>query len=144
MYPIVYRIAVRVAGMTVLGATLLASATALHAAELAGSEWQPAVIGEILVPSDMDIFVRFEPAGKLNGHGGCNRFLGTYRISGSRVEICPLAATRMACPESVMNTETDFVRALETAKRFKRDRTDLDLLDENDVVVITLTQRDAD
>lgn len=49
--------------------------------------------------------------GKADGSGGCNRFSGNFELrSGNKIQISPLAATRMACPG---NTEAAFFKTME-------------------------------
>jgi len=62
------------------------------AAPLVG-EWRPADIGGVEVPAESQMFVRFGGDGKVVGHGGCNRFFGTYNLTGNRIEIGALGAT---------------------------------------------------
>ena len=112
--------------------------------ELAGSEWRPQEIGGAQVPPEPEIFVRFGSEGRLEGHGGCNRFFGSYRLSGDKIEFGPIGATRMACPEPVMDRENRFLRELGRAQRFARDRIDLLLTDDRGNVAIRLIQTDAD
>ena len=121
----------------------MTNGTAL-ACGLAGSEWTPEQIGEIASLDGGDIFVRFEADGRLSGHGGCNRFFGSYEITDDRINIGPLGATRMACPGPVMDLEMAFLSALETASGFARDRTRLVLTDPQGNTSATLIQTDWD
>mgnify|MGYP000746007021 CR=1 FL=1 len=125
-------------------AFFLVMSTPSFAAGLAGSEWQPTVIGDMAIPKDADVFVQFQAEGELRGHGGCNGFFGSYRISGDSLEIGPLGATHMACPDPIMDRESAFMKALQAAKSYKRDRIALELFDESGAVVMKLSQRDAD
>jgi heat shock protein HslJ len=101
-------------------------------------------IGSVQVSAGAELFVRFGGEGKLEGHGGCNRFFGSYEFAVERIAIGPLGATRMACPEPVMEREVRFLQALDDAKRFVRDRIDLVLTDEEGTPVARLIQTDAD
>lgn len=49
---------------------------------------------------------------KVSGQAGCNRFMGTYHISANQIAFSPLATTRMACEEAVMQQENTFLKAL--------------------------------
>ncbi|MGH9694803.1 MAG: META domain-containing protein, partial [Bryobacteraceae bacterium] len=40
-------------------------------------------------------------------------------VDGSAIQLGPLGATRMACPEAVMNQETKYLNALQKADRFE-------------------------
>lgn len=119
--------------------------TCAHAGpQLAGSEWRPQEIGGVDVPAEADMFVRFGGEGRLEGHGGCNGFFGSYRLSGEAIEIGPIGATQMACPEPVMDREFRFLQGLENARRFTRDRVDLLLSDDAGNALMRLVQTDAD
>jgi heat shock protein HslJ len=61
----------------------------------------------------------FPEAGKVAGNGSCNRFFGTVEVRGNTLKLSPLGATRMACPEAVMNQETKYLGALQAAERFE-------------------------
>lgn len=68
----------------------------------------------------------FPEAGRLAGNGSCNRFFGTAVIHSNTIKLGPLGATRMACPEAVMNQETKYLEATTTGslcqKSVDRDR----------------------
>jgi heat shock protein HslJ len=61
----------------------------------------------------------FDEHGKLSGHGGCNSYFAQYSVEGNKIEIGPIGSTRMACPQPVMDQETAYFRALESAATFK-------------------------
>jgi len=128
----------------VLSLGLAAAGCATAVPQLAGSEWRPTEIGGIEVPAGTELFVRFGGEGRLEGHGGCNGFFGSYELEGDRIETGPLGATRMACSEPVMETEFRFMSALEKAERVERDRIDLTLLDGSGSPLARLIQTDAD
>ena len=69
--------------------------------------------------SGKDIFIRFSSADKrANGFAGCNTFFGTYKSDKNKIAIGPLASTEMFC-EAMMQTETEFFKALSTTIKFK-------------------------
>lgn len=133
-------------------ASASALATALVLAEpaytqsmpLAGSEWRPTVIDGVEIAAESGIFIQFGADGEARGSGGCNRFAGSYQVSGDKITFSPLAATRMACPQPVMANETRFFSALDRVKRFSRERIELELTDDAGNPVILLAQTDAD
>jgi len=51
-------------------------------------------------------------AGRVSGSAGCNRFSGTYELSGNSLRFGPLATTRMACPPEIMAVEDAMLKAL--------------------------------
>ncbi len=62
---------------------------------------------------------RLDPKEKrLQGSGGCNRIGGSYEVNGEQLRFSKMFATRMACP-SGMETEQEFVKALEATAGFK-------------------------
>ena len=129
----------------VLILTVAITSTPTAAQQLAGSEWRPLNIGDIEVPAGSELFVRFGGEGKLEGHSGCNRFSGTFKLTGDGIEIGPLGVNRMACSEpAVMEREVRFLEALQNARRFLRDRIDLSLTDNAGNPVVRLIQTDAD
>ena len=56
-------------------------------------------------------------SGRVSGSAGCNRFSGTYTLTG-RLQFGPLMSTKMACAEDRLNRqETDFLGVLQAASR---------------------------
>jgi len=52
------------------------------------------------------------------GHGGCNRFSGTYIIeSGNRIRFSPMAATQMFCFDN-MEIESEFIQIFEIVDNY--------------------------
>jgi heat shock protein HslJ len=125
------------------GLTLL-SATTAGAAELAGSEWRPVRLGAAAWADDAGVFVRFGGDGQIAGSAGCNRFTGRYALADDTIEIGPLAATQMACPEPVMARERLLFEALERARSFLRNRTELTLADQQGREIAFFVQTDWD
>ena len=56
--------------------------------------------------------------GRVSGNSGCNRFHGEFEVDGGALKIGPLATTRMACDETLMTQEREFLRALESATKW--------------------------
>ena len=75
------------------------------ASQLQGSEWKPLRIGDDAVPEESSAFVQFQSKGRLIGHGGCNRMFAEYESRDGQLFIGPVAATRMACADSVLARE---------------------------------------
>ena len=49
---------------------------------------------------------------RASGSAGCNRFSGTYELSGNSLRFGPLATTRMMCPPEIMAVEDAMLKAL--------------------------------
>lgn len=60
----------------------------------------------------------FSPDGRVFGTTGCNRFVGSYDLSGEGLHFGPLAGTRMACPAAQSATEAAMTTVLESITRF--------------------------
>jgi copper homeostasis protein (lipoprotein) len=75
-------------------------------------------------------FVLDNKTKRIAGSGGCNRFTGSYQRSGDRLTFGKMAMTFMACPES-METEREFVAALEQVRSWKIFGEYLELFDSN-------------
>lgn len=94
---------------------LLATAGSATAGDVSGSidgDWRSRV-GGVKQTVTFD-----ESTGQVYGSAGCNRFTGSYTVSGTRIEISPLATTMMACPEPQMTAEQTFLKRLQGATKF--------------------------
>ena len=93
---------------------------------LIGIEWLALDIDGTPVKNKTESTINFEDATRVTGSGGCNRFFGTAELSGQALEVGPLGTTRMACPDTIMNQEHRFLKALESVRRYRvDDATDL-------------------
>ena len=107
-------------------------------ASLTGVNWRPAIVGAESMPEESGMFVQFEVDGSFKGHGGCNSFFGSLEQADSGVSIGPIGATRMACPEPIMNREAAFITALQNTKEFELGRDKLHLLDDDRTLLAEL------
>ena len=69
------------------------------------------------VPADVRANAVFA-ADEVSGSSGCNSYQGPARISGSSMEIGPLATTKKTCLPSVMEIEQAYLANLESAATF--------------------------
>jgi heat shock protein HslJ len=87
--------------------------------DLTGSFWaltelngQPPVAGT-------GISAQFTADGNVGGSAGCNRYSGTYTVSGNKITFSsPLATTMMMCEQALMDQETAYLKSLEEAQTF--------------------------
>jgi heat shock protein HslJ len=86
---------------------------------LVGSEWLLEDLAGRGVIDNIQATLTFPEAGKVAGNASCNRFFGPAEVSGNAIKLGPLASSRMACPEAVMNQETKYLEALQAADRFE-------------------------
>ncbi len=114
------------------------------ATSLQGTEWKPLRIGDVAMPEESSAFVQFRSKGRMTGYSGCNRMFAEYEAADGQIFIGPVAATRMACAESVMDRESALAAALENARTYLRDGTQLVLFDSNAKPLLELRQTDWD
>jgi heat shock protein HslJ len=67
------------------------------------------------------VTVAFDSEGRINGKGGCNRYMGGYELTPERLSFSPAAASMMACPPPVMEIEQAFFAALGTVNGVRVD-----------------------
>lgn len=94
----------------------------ISAADLNGATWrlvdlnsdqQPALAGT-------EVTLSFQ-GGQLSGSGGCNNYTSSFSLDEANLwamTINPIAATRRACPEPMLNQETAYFTALENVRQW--------------------------
>lgn len=55
--------------------------------------------------------ITFAADGRIFGHGGCNRYFGSYKVEGDRLSFSVIGSTMMYCQET-MDIENAFFRSL--------------------------------
>lgn len=110
--------------------------------ELSASAWRATHLGEMKLEETSEMFVQFEVDGQMRGHGGCNRFFGSYELEDGSVQIDPLGSTRMACPEPAMSFEISFMEALQTSVTANLVGNKLVLRTDKDVIAVRFTAID--
>lgn len=123
-------------GLPIFVSFLVWIGIALAAPMLAGSEWG--------ISSNPKQFIQFQSNGRVAGHGGCNRFFGSYKQSEDSLQFGPLGATKMMCPAEIMQQEDALFAILSKVDRFERKRHLLKLFDSFGQDIVTLRQRDWD
>jgi heat shock protein HslJ len=69
------------------------------------------------VPDSLPISVKFVD-GRLEGHGGCNGFGGSYKTEGNKLTVSGLIRTEMFC-EGASKWEDNFLQCLEKSQTFQ-------------------------
>jgi heat shock protein HslJ len=67
------------------------------------------------------VTMAFDSNGRINGKGGCNRYMGGYELTPERLTFKPAAASMMACPQPAMEVEQAFFAALPTVTGVRAD-----------------------
>ena len=64
------------------------------------------------------------------GSAGCNRYMASYTVEGDTVALGPTAVTRKMCAlPGVMEQEQGYLTALESARTYRINGDELDLVD---------------
>ena len=104
-------------------------------AELTGISWRPVSVGDQEIPEDSGLYVLFEVDGRIKGHGGCNGFFGSLEKADSGIAVGQLGATRMACPDEIMDREMAFMDAVQRTRDFRSGGDRMSLIDEGGSVL---------
>ncbi|MHA7852411.1 META domain-containing protein [Roseovarius sp.] len=92
-------------------------------ASLLSGEWQIEDVADMGVVDDAQAEITLSRAGRLAGSTGCNRFFGTYDLTGEGLSFGPVGSTMMACPDALMMQERRIFDALKQVRRFDLDKT---------------------
>jgi copper homeostasis protein (lipoprotein) len=74
---------------------------------------------------------------RVSGSGGCNRITGSYNVNGDKLDFGPIASTKMACPQPIMDTESAFLRQLSAVNSYKIDGGSLTLYSADGTPLVT-------
>jgi heat shock protein HslJ len=94
-------------------------AAAAAAPALVGTAWRLEDLGGTPAVNGAEPALEFPEAGRVAGHGSCNRFFGPVTLTGNAIQFGLLGSTRMACPEPASTQETVFFNALRGANRIE-------------------------
>ena len=79
---------------------------------LQGTSWWVEDIAAKGVVDRSQTTIEFTSDGRIVGSTGCNRYFGSVEFDGSSMTMGPLAGTRKACPDALMDQENKFFRAM--------------------------------
>lgn len=88
---------------------------------LQGDEWSVYEIGGQPVIEGSKATLAFSADGRVSGAGSCNRFMGSYTLTGEGLTLSQMASTMMACEEGLMDQEGRYLRLLGDVSRFDLD-----------------------
>ena len=94
-------------------------------------------VSAVLPETDIDVVFGIANVG---GFAGCNSFSGTYGTNGDIVRISPLATTRLACDQPIMDQETAFLKALQGAARIDVRANSVNLTDLGGSILVALVR----
>jgi putative lipoprotein len=97
---------------------------------LAGTSWLAQDIDGRGVLAGVQSTLLFDAAQRISGRAACNQYFGTVeRGEGGLLRLKPAGATRMACPEPVMEQERRYLEALGAVAAYRTESGTLSLLD---------------
>ncbi|MGD8541994.1 MAG: META domain-containing protein [Desulfobacteraceae bacterium] len=88
---------------------------------LTGGEWVVEEIGGQPVIADAEVTILFMEEDRVAGGASCNRFFGSYKLSGEGLSFGQMGGTMMACPGPLADQETRFLKLLQETHRFEID-----------------------
>ena len=111
-----------------------------EAIELDGTRWDVVELGGEPVTGDAQGTLDFS-GGQVSGVGFCNGFGGVYELDGTELTFGELAQTLMAClePEGVMELESAYMAALNSATAYRLDGDNLVLTDAEGTDLVVLS-----
>lgn len=90
-------------------------------AGLLRGDWTIAAIGESPVLGNSKPTLAFDAEGRVSGNGSCNRYFGSFRLTGETLTIAETGTTRMMCDQPLMEQERRLLKAFESVRRFEVD-----------------------
>jgi heat shock protein HslJ len=86
-------------------------------ARLLAGEWTVTALDGTALPKGADVTLTFD-AERISGLAACNRYSGSYELTGEGLTFGPMAGTRMACPSPLMETESAVFAAFARVTQF--------------------------
>lgn len=106
--------------------------------DLTNTFWKAVMVGEISVPTDIEVTMNFAD-GQVNGKAACNNFFASYTQAEDLLSFSGAGTTKMACSETgVMELETAFLAVLESVHNFKFEMGSLVLMDGSGAILAYL------
>ena len=111
---------------------------------LAGTRWEVVQYNNgrgavTTLIADTRMTTEFGTDGQVTGSAGCNTYFGSYTVSSSSdIAIGALGTTSLMCaePEGVMEQETEFIAALQSATTYRIDGNSLELRSGDQIAAI--------
>ena len=96
-----------------------ASSGGTQSENLTGQIWMLSELKGAPLAAGTIVSAQFSTDGRLAGSSGCNRYSGSYTVSGAELSIStPLESTTMMCAEDIMTQESAYLQALGEVKSF--------------------------
>ena len=86
---------------------------------LTGGEWTVQTIDGVPVVEKSEVTILFMEEMRVAGSASCNRFIGSYQLTGEGLSFSQLGTTMMACDEHLSHQEFRFLEVLKAVVRFE-------------------------
>lgn len=86
---------------------------------LRGAEWVVEDIGGGGILDASRVTIEFLDEERVVGRGSCNRYMGTWSLTGEGLAFDRMASTQMACAPALMNQEQRFLELMAEVTRFR-------------------------
>lgn len=87
--------------------------------DLLAGAWRVDHVEGAVLPDGSEVSLVFDAgAGRVYGKSACNRYNGSFTLTGEGLSFGPAAGTMMACQQDLMAVEQAFLKALERVERF--------------------------
>jgi putative lipoprotein len=83
----------------------------------------------------------FNPDGSVSGSSGCNTYNGSYVASGNNLSISGVSTTQLACDQPVMDQESAYIAALQSAAFWSLEQ-EFTIINSGNVGVLSYIARD--
>ena len=88
-------------------------------ASLLHGDWRVERIAGKALVAGSEPTLAFGPDGDIHGNGSCNRFFGSFALTGEGLTISETGASMMMCEQPLMDQERSLLNAFEAARRFE-------------------------
>lgn len=85
---------------------------------LAQGEWLIENINHRGIIDSSRVSIQFSSEGRISGQGSCNRYAGSYTLTGEGLSFGPVMSTKMACSPALMEQERRFFSTLDQITHF--------------------------
>lgn len=108
-------------------------------ASLLQGDWRIIAIGGKPIVRHSKPTLSFDREGRIHGNGSCNRYFGSFKLTGEGLSISETGASRMMCEQPLMDQEHNLLRGLESVGQFKvASSGSLRLLDKEGRIAVSL------
>lgn len=112
---------------SLLGCAPVGGSTAigLDVAQLSRSPWVDVAAAQDRKP----VSLVFKDASTVSGHAGCNSYFGSVSLQPESLTFSKMGLTRMLCEPESMDTESRYMKALDSTRSARIDKGVLELID---------------